>query len=80
MKKLIWMAGAMLCAMMCFTASEAYGFEDIVSLDTAIGVLQGCKSALEFAPIPGIAGAVDVLLGLIGQIKVRSTRTAGYSP
>ena len=45
---------------MCFSASKISYFEDIVSLDSAIQVLKGCKVALQFAPIPGIAAAVEV--------------------
>ncbi|KAI0334635.1 hypothetical protein GY45DRAFT_1431505 [Cubamyces sp. BRFM 1775] len=55
---------------MCLTASH---FEDIVSLDSAVKILKGCKIALQFAPIPGIAAVVDVLLELVGKVKLTKT-------
>ncbi|KAH9889044.1 hypothetical protein C8Q73DRAFT_794031 [Cubamyces lactineus] len=58
---------------MCFSASKISYFEDIVSLDSAVQVLKGCKVALQFAPIPGIAAAVDLLLELVDKVKLTRT-------
>ena len=54
--------------------------DDIVTdvLDHVTNTLSGTKSLLDFVPVPGLSAAADVLLAILGQIKVRlCTQIAG---
>ena len=54
--------------------------DDIVTdvLDHVTNTLSGTKSLLDLVPVPGLSAATDVLLAILGQIKVRvCTQIAG---